>query len=85
MQLWKECKPAFVYFVIAIISLVIMYLVTLGREDELFEKFFKFILILIFIFIGTWLITFTCYRIHDTVAWFLLIIFYTLQFVYYYK
>lgn len=83
MQLKNECLPAFIYFIIAIISVTIMLTVTLVKGNHAFSGFLRFILNLLIIFICTWFVTLGC-NVHAILGWIIVIVLYTSNFLVYY-
>lgn len=83
MQLKNECLPAFVYLLIALVSVTIMFIVTLTKGKDTLSGFFRFLANLVIIFVCTWIVTFGC-KLHVILGWIIVLILYVSNYLVYY-
>jgi hypothetical protein len=89
-SLKELCTPAFVYFVVSMIGLIIMVLTNLGNTTKcnlgLFSFYvpnvtFVFIIQFIYILFWTWILNLICKDNRKGFAWFLVLIPFILSFI----
>ena len=89
-KLKELCTPAFIYFVISMIGLIMLVLGNLGNSKHLSLGSFiahvpdttmVFIVNLIYILFWTWILNLMCKDGHSGIAWFLVLLPFILLFV----
>ena len=89
-QLRKICTPAYIYFIISFISLVIMGFQNLGNvrkycvgkfECEVTSTLGIFIMKMLYVLFWTWMLNVFCRAGYKNIAWFILLLPFIVMFI----